>query len=246
MIFAITDPDPNFTSPNLLDIPNVDILIVENAERFGLSALHQLRGRIGRKGSNNTNSHCILLSQQEHFNATSDPSAPLKRLDILRESMSGQQIAEADFMLRGPGDLLGNAQSGLFEGKVVDADHHWEMLRIATTIGRAFSENQTLDTQHSEVLNPLTQKLRNGELHSFYDQTAASSDRGFTLRVMMALFADDWGNGEEGNERGALHSIALLQKMATLKEVSDADKAVQQKIVSLLQSLPDANSFVSS
>ncbi|MDB6154295.1 MAG: ATP-dependent helicase RecG [Chthoniobacteraceae bacterium] len=87
-----------------IDVPNATIMLIENAERFGLAQLHQLRGRIGRGVHK---SYCILLSSK-----TEDPEAQ-EKLRILAETRDGFEIAEADLRLRGPGDLLGTAQSGL-------------------------------------------------------------------------------------------------------------------------------------
>ena len=86
-----------------VDVPNATVLLVENAERFGLAQLHQLRGRIGR---GTEKSFCILVT------STPEPE-PGDRLGILERTQDGFEIAEADMRLRGPGDLLGTAQSGL-------------------------------------------------------------------------------------------------------------------------------------
>ena len=86
-----------------VDVPNATILLVENAEQFGLAQLHQLRGRIGRGGHN---SFCILVADVK------TPEAR-QRLRVLEETNDGFRIAEADLELRGPGDLLGQDQSGL-------------------------------------------------------------------------------------------------------------------------------------
>jgi len=86
-----------------IDVPNATVMLIENAERFGLAQLHQLRGRIGR---GQHQSFCVLLTDCE------DPEA-LDKLAILERSENGFEIAEADLKLRGPGDLLGTAQSGL-------------------------------------------------------------------------------------------------------------------------------------
>jgi ATP-dependent DNA helicase RecG len=86
-----------------VDVPNATVMLVENAERFGLAQLHQLRGRIGR---GEHKSYCILL--------TSDPSKETSaKLAVLERTNNGFEVAEADWDLRGPGDLLGTAQSGL-------------------------------------------------------------------------------------------------------------------------------------
>lgn len=87
-----------------VDVPNSTVMVVENAERFGLTQLHQLRGRVGRGGHD---SHCILISS---FKRSEDAE---KRLTIMEETSDGFKIAEADLMIRGPGDFLGTKQSGL-------------------------------------------------------------------------------------------------------------------------------------
>ena len=84
-----------------IDIPDVNILIVEDADRFGLSQLHQLRGRIGRAGSRpDLKCNCLLLSDA----AANQEDSSLSRLQILQKCSRGDQIADADFMLRGPGE----------------------------------------------------------------------------------------------------------------------------------------------
>jgi ATP-dependent DNA helicase RecG len=105
-----------------IDVPNATLMLVENAERFGLAQLHQLRGRIGR---GEHKSYCILL-----HGAKAEAEA-LKKLRILEETSDGFQIAEADLKIRGPGDMLGTAQSGLPPLKLGDllADH--ELMRLA-------------------------------------------------------------------------------------------------------------------
>jgi ATP-dependent DNA helicase RecG len=86
-----------------LDVPNATVMLVENAERFGLAQLHQLRGRIGRGAHE---SHCILISDAKTGEAG-------QRLKVLEETVDGFRIAEADLKLRGPGELLGQQQSGM-------------------------------------------------------------------------------------------------------------------------------------
>ena len=224
-----------------IDIKNVDILVVENAERFGLSALHQLRGRLGREGSTNLSHHCILLSEDQRYSAEDGPSKSLKRLDILRETMSGQQVAEADLMLRGPGDLIGNAQSGLHEGRVVNPDAHWHMLSAATVYGRAFAETAEMMKELEKSDCMLMKNILTGE-RSFYHQTGASYESGFVLRIMMALFAD-WNS--KGDDNNTLKAIATLQMLCESSHAStDEDIAIQQKIESFLQLFSDGQRFL--
>jgi ATP-dependent DNA helicase RecG len=86
-----------------VDVENATVMLIENAERFGLAQLHQLRGRIGR---GQRQSYCVLLTE-------SDDPAALEKLRVLERTENGFEIAEADLRLRGPGDFLGTAQSGL-------------------------------------------------------------------------------------------------------------------------------------
>ena len=91
-----------------VDVPNATVMLVENAERFGLAQLHQLRGRIGR---GEHKSYCILLTSAQAKEAS-------PKLAVLERTSDGFEVAEADWELRGPGDLLGTAQSGLPELKI--------------------------------------------------------------------------------------------------------------------------------
>jgi len=92
-----------------VDVPNASVMIVEHAERFGLSQLHQLRGRVGRGAAK---SHCLLLA---HFGRAGDEAR--ERLGVMTRSQDGFEIARADLEIRGPGELLGTRQAGqpLFE-----------------------------------------------------------------------------------------------------------------------------------
>src|SRR4029450_3263786 len=105
-----------------IDVPNASIMLVENAERFGLAQLHQLRGRIGR---GEHKSYCILFSAK--------PNHPevREKLEVLQQTTDGFAIAEADLRLRGPGDILGTAQSGLPPLKSGELLRDAELMRIA-------------------------------------------------------------------------------------------------------------------
>jgi ATP-dependent DNA helicase RecG len=93
-----------------IDVPNATVMLIEDADRFGLSQLHQLRGRIGR-GSEK--SDCILITDSQN-------EETIKRLDVIKNSSDGFVIADKDFELRGPGDFLGNRQHGIPQMKIAD------------------------------------------------------------------------------------------------------------------------------
>ena len=106
-----------------VDVSNANVMLIENAERFGLAQLHQLRGRIGR---GEHKSYCILL--------TSEPSSEAAaKLAVLEKTSDGFEVAEADWELRGPGDLLGTAQSGLPALKIGNLKRDAELMRRART-----------------------------------------------------------------------------------------------------------------
>jgi ATP-dependent DNA helicase RecG len=113
-----------------VDVANATVMLVENAERFGLAQLHQLRGRIGR---GEHKSYCILLTSD-----VSDESA--KKLSILEKTSNGFEVAEADWELRGPGDLLGTAQSGLPVLKIGDLRRDKELMQRARTAAMSIFE----------------------------------------------------------------------------------------------------------
>ena len=104
-----------------IDVPNATVMLIENAERFGLAQLHQLRGRIGRGGHK---SYCILLSSAKNGEA-------VEKLKTLESTSDGFKIAEADLRLRGPGDILGTAQSGLPPLKLGDLIDDADLMQLA-------------------------------------------------------------------------------------------------------------------
>lgn len=113
-----------------IDVPNAVIMLIENAERFGLSQLHQLRGRIGR---GEYKSDCILIS---------DSTSPdtQKRLEVIKNSTDGFKIADYDLELRGPGDFLGNRQHGLPQLRIADIFADKEVLLLAKREAKAVLE----------------------------------------------------------------------------------------------------------
>ncbi len=134
-----------------IDVPNAVIMVIENAERFGLSQLHQLRGRIGR---GEYKSDCILIS---------DTNA--ERLKVIKDTADGFKIADADLELRGPGDFLGSRQHGLPDMKIADLFADRSVLHIAGKEAEALlesdkglkkEENQGLKAQIRELYAKLT------------------------------------------------------------------------------------------
>jgi RecG-like helicase/REP element-mobilizing transposase RayT len=113
-----------------VDVPNATMMLIENAERFGLAQLHQLRGRIGR---GEHKSYCILLSSAQIEEASA-------KLAVLERTTNGFEVAEADWELRGPGDLLGTAQSGLPGLKIGDLKRDADLMRRARAAAKSIFE----------------------------------------------------------------------------------------------------------
>ncbi|MGJ8634488.1 MAG: ATP-dependent DNA helicase RecG [Luteolibacter sp.] len=128
-----------------VDVPNANLLILHNAERFGLAQIHQLRGRIGR---GQHKSYCILLTDSKL------PEA-IEKLTILENTSDGFQLAEEDLRLRGPGDVLGTAQSGLSDLRFADFITDTPLIREARKLAdQVFQEDPTLTADH-KALHPL-------------------------------------------------------------------------------------------
>ncbi|WP_189494887.1 ATP-dependent DNA helicase RecG [Algimonas arctica] len=139
-----------------VDAPNATVMVIEHAERFGLAQLHQLRGRVGR---GDKKSSCILLYKSPLSHNGKE------RLNILRESEDGFLIAEKDWELRGSGDLLGSAQSGVPRFRLANLDKHRDLLETATQDARLLIQQDP----------------------------ALKSDRGKAARVLLYLFEQDYG-----------------------------------------------------
>ena len=116
-----------------IDVPSATIMVIENAERFGLAALHQLRGRVGR---GNLQSYCILL-----YGNNISPDG-IKRLDVLCETEDGFVIAEQDLMMRGVGELLGTKQSGWIQYNFVDYREHRDLFKLAQTAAMNHNDDE--------------------------------------------------------------------------------------------------------
>lgn len=125
-----------------IDVPNATVIMIENAERFGLAQLHQLRGRVGRGGHQ---SYCIFMS-------SSKSKETKKRLNILNQSNDGFFIASEDLKLRGPGDLFGIRQSGLMNFKLGDVFQDSILLKQAANAADKILRADPLLTEESHQL----------------------------------------------------------------------------------------------
>ena len=126
-----------------VDIPNAGLMIIDNAERLGLSQLHQLRGRVGR---NSFESYCILMYQPPLSKAAH------QRLGILRETNDGFRIAECDLDLRGPGEVMGTRQTGQIQFKIANLARDRELLP------KVLEVSETIHNEHSESIEPIIKR----------------------------------------------------------------------------------------
>jgi len=126
-----------------VDVANANIMVIYNAERFGLAQLHQLRGRIGR---GEFKSYCILATDGK------SPDA-MEKLQVLADTTDGFKIAEADLRLRGPGDLLGTAQSGLADLRFVEFLADTELIRQARALAETVLEKDPMLDQSPDLLS---------------------------------------------------------------------------------------------
>ena len=136
-----------------VNVPNASVMVIENAERFGLSQLHQLRGRVGRGADQ---SYCILVTSYKLSEETR------KRLEIMVRTCDGFEIAEADLKLRGPGDLEGTQQSGVaFDLKIADIARDGQLLQHVREVAKAVVEKDpTGMLPENELLWKQLQALR--------------------------------------------------------------------------------------
>ena len=136
-----------------VNVPNASVMIIENAERFGLSQLHQLRGRVGRGAEQ---SYCILLTKVEMSKDTR------KRMDIMVATNDGFRIAEADLQLRGPGDLEGTQQSGLpFELHIASLSTDGQLLEVARQAAMEILDaDPLLEQSHNRIYKQRLDYLR--------------------------------------------------------------------------------------
>jgi ATP-dependent DNA helicase RecG len=128
-----------------IDVPNATVMVIEDAERFGLSQLHQLRGRVGR---GTEQSYCFLMTKdnfkykftgKKTANAEDEKINAIIRLKTMQETTDGFRLSEVDLKLRGPGDMLGTKQSGLPEFKYADLVNDVEIVQTASNIAKQIS-----------------------------------------------------------------------------------------------------------
>ncbi len=137
-----------------VNVPNASVMVIESAERFGLSQLHQLRGRVGRGGEQ---SYCLLVTGDKLSQDTR------KRMETMVNSSDGFEIAEVDLQLRGPGDLMGTQQSGMLELKIADLTKDQQLVAEAREKARAIIQKDpelTLE-EHRILRMILSEKLKN-------------------------------------------------------------------------------------
>jgi ATP-dependent DNA helicase RecG len=129
-----------------VDIPNATVMIIESAERFGLSQLHQLRGRVGRGADQ---SYCILMSSDKISREAA------KRIEVMIRSNDGFEIAETDLQLRGPGDIEGTQQSGIpFDLKIANLGKDGQIIEYVRNIANDILLNDpTLENSQNTILN---------------------------------------------------------------------------------------------
>ncbi len=140
-----------------IDVPNASVMVIESAERFGLSQLHQLRGRVGRGADQ---SYCILMSKD----ALSADAR--KRLEVMVSTNDGFRIAETDLQLRGPGDIQGTQQSGIPELKIADLTQDEAILKYARAQAKSLLERDPeLQLPENRIVRKQLQELYSEHIH---------------------------------------------------------------------------------
>ena len=136
-----------------VNVPNASIMVVESAEKFGLSQLHQLRGRVGRGAEQ---SYCILMTS---YKLTDDAK---KRLETMVRTNDGFEIAEVDLKLRGPGDIMGTQQSGLLDLKIADLARDGQLLKYArdTAFDLISDDPELTKPEHATVRRQLVEMIK--------------------------------------------------------------------------------------
>jgi ATP-dependent DNA helicase RecG len=136
-----------------VNVPNASVMIIESAERFGLSQLHQLRGRVGRGAEQ---SYCVLMTGDEISKDS------LKRMKTMVRTNDGFEIAEVDLQLRGPGDLLGTQQSGILDLKIANLSTDSQIVGLAREVAKSILiKDPAIEMkEHKGIRSKLTQMLK--------------------------------------------------------------------------------------
>ena len=139
-----------------VNVPNASVMVIESSERFGLSQLHQLRGRVGRGAEQ---SYCILMSGQKISNEGQE------RLKTMVRTNDGFEIAEADLKLRGPGDMMGTKQSGVLDLKIADIIKDNAILQYARQIAiNILNDDPKLEKNKNKTILKKYNNIGNNQL----------------------------------------------------------------------------------
>jgi ATP-dependent DNA helicase RecG len=140
-----------------VNIPNASVMVIENAERFGLSQLHQLRGRVGRGADQ---SYCILMTDVKLS------SEAKRRMDTMVRTNNGFEVADVDLEIRGPGDLTGTQQSGMLNLKIADLikDQDW-LQKARADVQQILDEDMHLNDPANQALARFLQQRKQQKLN---------------------------------------------------------------------------------
>ncbi len=140
-----------------VNIPNASVMVIENAERFGLSQLHQLRGRVGRGADQ---SYCILMTDVKLS------SEAKRRMDTMVRTNNGFEVADVDLEIRGPGDLTGTQQSGMLNLKIADLikDQDW-LQKARADVQQILDEDLHLNDPANQALARFLQQRKQQKLN---------------------------------------------------------------------------------
>jgi ATP-dependent DNA helicase RecG len=134
-----------------VNVPNASVMVIESAERFGLSQLHQLRGRVGRGAEK---SYCILMTGDKLSKEAQ------KRMETMVQTNDGFEISEVDLQLRGPGDLMGTQQSGILDLKISNLSKDGQIVTLAREMAKKLlSEDQKFELPKNQIIKSQIQKI---------------------------------------------------------------------------------------
>jgi ATP-dependent DNA helicase RecG len=134
-----------------VDVPNASVMVIEHAERFGLSQLHQLRGRVGRGAEQ---SYCVLLASDKQTEVARE------RLGIMEETNDGFKIAEKDLEIRGPGEIMGTRQAGLPEFRVANLVRDLDLLQAARKEAEFYVNARSTSREAAQLIKQVQNDAR--------------------------------------------------------------------------------------